>query len=114
MYKSLIKISLSIFLSILLINPNSFAFHKYNNQTTEIYEKSELTKEEIAAKHCALKIKKWTEDGAQQVKDDLIGYKITGFHSTEKIKAPTKWDFKYNLNNQIHHQYVNENEPTRE
>ena len=101
MYKSLIKITLSIFLSILLINSNSFAFHKYNNQTTEIYEKSELTKEEIAAKHCALKVKKWTEDGAQVVKDDLIGYKITGYHKTQKITAPKKWDFEIPANNTV-------------
>ena len=99
MYKSLIKITLSIFLSILLINSNSFAFHKYNNQTTEIYEKSELTKEEIAAKHCALKVKIWTENGAQVVKDDLIGYKITGYHKTQKIVAPKKWDFTIPANN---------------
>jgi len=101
MNKFLIKIILTIFISILLINSKSFAFHKYSNKTTEIYEKSELTKEEIAAKHCALKVKKWSEDGVQVSKDDLLGYKITGYHDTQKIEAPKKWDFQIPAKNSV-------------
>ena len=52
MYKSLIKISLTIFLSILLINSNSFAFHKNGNSSKSIDKIEGYKTKDYKAKYC--------------------------------------------------------------
>ena len=47
-------------LSVLLISSNALAFHK-NGKTKQVYEDSNLTKEQILSKHCALKVTPWKE-----------------------------------------------------
>ena len=102
MFKKFLKVSISLIFFYLFVSSNVFAFHKYNyKKNHEIYEKSDLTKEEITGKHCALKTKEWKEDNVQVTKDDKLGYKITGYHSTQKIKAPDKWDFQIPLNKNV-------------
>ena len=102
MFKKFLKVSISLIFFYLFISSNVFAFHKYNyKKNHEIYEKSDLTKEEITGKHCALKTKEWKEDNVQVMKDDKLGYKITGYHSTQKIKAEDIWKFEIPLNNNV-------------
>ena len=102
MFKKFLKVSISLIFFCLFISSNVFAFHKYNyKKNHEIYEKSDLTKEEITGKHCALKTKEWKEDNVQVTKDDKLGYKITGYHSTQKIKAEDIWKFEIPLNNNV-------------
>ena len=102
MFKKFLKVSISLIFFCLFISSNVFAFHKYNyKKNHEIYEKSDLTKEEITGKHCALKTKEWKEDNVQVMKDDKLGYKITGYHSTQKIKAEEIWKFEIPINNDV-------------
>ena len=102
MFKKFLKVSISLIFFCLFISSNVFAFHKYNyKKNHEIYEKSDLTKEEITGKHCALKTKVWKEDNVQVTKDDKLGYKITGYHSNLKIKADEIWKFEIPLNNNV-------------
>ena len=66
----LVKYLSLIFLSIFLLNTSANSFHETNSKKDSIYENKSLTKEDVARKYCALKVKPWEENGVQVEKED--------------------------------------------
>jgi hypothetical protein len=107
MFKQTLKVLITLMLSVLLTTFNASAFHK-NGKIKQVYEDSNLTKEQISSKYCALKVTPWKEkqtegsDFISQVeKEGQLGWNIESYHDVEQFIAPKKWDFSVPLNNKI-------------
>ena len=107
MFKQILKVLIALMLSVPLITFNALAFHK-NGKIKQVYEDSNLTKEQISSKYCALKVTPWKEkqtegsDFISQVeKEGQLGWNIESYHGVEKVIPPKKWDFSVLLNNNI-------------
>lgn len=103
MYKSLIKISLTIFLSILLINSNSFAFHKNGNSSKSIDKIEGYKTKDYKAKYCTSSVnekekpaksksEKEDEGDNKKVEKKTI-FKINSYHSDKFQNAPDTLNF---------------------
>ena len=75
MCKSLIKITLTIFLSILLINSNSFAFHK-NGTSSKSMDKIEGDKtKDYKVKYCTSSVKEKEKTDKKHYEDSYSSFK---------------------------------------
>jgi len=86
MLKKIFKVTILVTVFSSFISPNIYAFHKLNSKSNTIYEDEKLTKEDIAAKHCALKVSNLSSNESQETEENKKGYKITGYHNTQKKK----------------------------
>ena len=107
MFKQTLKVLLALMMSVLLMGSNALAFHK-NGKTKQVYEDTNLTKEQISSKYCALKVTPWKEkqtEGnefvSQVEKEGQLGWNIESYHDAEPVIAPKKWDFSVPLKNNI-------------
>ena len=101
MLKKIFKVTILVTVFSSFISPNIYAFHKLNSKSNTIYEDEKLTKEDIAAKHCALKVSNLSNNESKETEENIKGYKINSYHSTQKKEAPKIWNFRIPLNNKL-------------
>ena len=101
MLKKIFKVTILVTVFSSFISPNIYAFHKHNSKSSIIYEDEKLTKEDIAAKHCALKVSNTSNNESKETEENIKGYKINSYHSTQKKEAPKIWNFRIPLNNKL-------------
>jgi hypothetical protein len=124
MSKTFIKFFITIWLSILLINSNSIAFHKAGNSEKDIQKIEGIKKKDIQSEYCTIQVEPYskapktkkkedekikekseekesiTTDAKESEIADEQFYKIISYHSKETKKAPKELDFSI-LKNKI-------------
>lgn len=95
MLKKIFKATILVTVFSSFISPNIYAFHKHNSKSSIIYEDEKLTKEDIAAKHCALKVSNTSNNESKETEENIKGYKINSYHSTQKKKLQKFGIFEY-------------------
>jgi len=116
MFKTSVKFFIAIWLSILLINSNSIAFHKEGNSEKDIPIIEGIKKKDIQSEYCTVQVEKYSkapktekkekdkteeksEEQELQIADEQF-YKIISYHSKEAKVAPKELDFSI-LKNKI-------------
>ena len=116
MFKTSVKFFIAIWLSILLINSNSIAFHKEGSSEKDIPIIEGIKKKDIQSEYCTVQIEKYSkarktkkkeqekteeksEEQELQITDEQF-YKIISYHSKEAKEAPKELDFSI-LKNKI-------------